>query len=459
VKNPKLLIVDDEDAIAAHLAESMEVAGYEVRFERSPRAALDSLAGFPADLALLDVRMPDMNGIDLLAEFRRIDPHLPVIVMTGFASIEDAVEAMRRGAFDYIEKPFRIERLLTLAERALEAQELRREVARLKDELERLSRPLIIGTSRAMERVCSDIHEAARADGMTVLVRGETGTGKELVAQAIHHASARRPRPFVAVNCGALNEELVGAELFGYEGHTFTGADPKGRPGLFREAEGGTLLLDEIGDMPFNLQPALLRALQERTVRPVGASREIPVDVRVIASTHCDLLEAVRERRFRQDLFYRLNVMKIEVPPLREHREDILALAYTFLARANRAFGRQVGRIADDALDRLRNHAWPGNVRELKNVIEVAVLKAADDTIREQDLVGLEEEMPAELGPALMLGDRKLRTAERSLIEIVLRDHDGNIARSARELGINRSTLYNKLEEYGLRGVRRIPVT
>jgi two-component system response regulator AtoC len=455
VTKANLLIVDDDEEMARRLAESLRSADYHVRFHRSPQEALTSAESEPADLAILDVRMPDMNGIELLTELRQIDPDLPAIVMTGFATIQDAVEAMRRGAFDYIEKPFRLERLLTLVERALETNELRREVSRLKEELERLSRPMIIGTSRAMERVCAEIHEVAQADQMGVLIRGETGTGKELVARAIHHASRRAKKPFVAVNCGALNEELVGAEMFGHEKGAFTGAD-QARLGFFRDAEGGTVLLDEIGDMPMNLQPALLRTLQERSVRPIGSSRELPTNVRIIASTHCDLSEAVREHRFRKDLYYRLRVMEIEVPPLREHREDILPLATTFLARANRDFGRNVGTISEDALECLQKHSWPGNVRELKNVIEVATMKASSDVIQVNDLAGLDEKPPVELGPALLLEDRKLRTAERRLIELVLRENEGNIARSARELGINRSTLYNKLEEYGLRGRRRM---
>jgi DNA-binding NtrC family response regulator len=458
VPDGKILIVDDDEQMAGRLVEQLGSAGYEARYETTPEDALRSIGEESPDLAILDVRMPGMSGIDLLSEMRRIEAHLPVIVMTGYATIEDAVEAMRRGAFDYVEKPFRLERLLTLADRALETTSLRREVARLKGELERLSQPMITGTSRAMERVCTAIHGAARARNMTVLIHGETGTGKELVARAIHHASCQGNEPFVAVNCGSLNDELVGAELFGYEGGAFTGADPKGRPGLFREAEGGTILLDEIGDMPLGLQPALLRALQERTVRPVGSSREIPFDVRVVASTHHDLNEAVREKRFRQDLYYRLKVLRIEVPPLRERREDVLLLAHAFVARANRAFDLSITRISEGAIERLRSHTWPGNVRELKNAIEVAAMTTADDTIRRENLAVLDDQPPVELGPALILPDRKVRTAERLLIELVLKENSGNIAKSARELGINRSTLYNKMDEYGLRGGDRLSV-
>jgi two-component system, NtrC family, response regulator AtoC len=458
VSRAKILIVDDDEKMAGRLVEQLGSSGYDARYVTTPEAALQSIEERSPDLAILDVRMPGMSGIDLLTELRRSEAHLPVIVMTGYATIEDAVEAMRRGAFDYVEKPFRLERLLTLAERALETNELRREVARLKDELEQLAKPMITGTSRAMERVCTAIRDAARARRMTVLIHGETGTGKELVARAIHHASGTGNEPFVAVNCGSLNDELVGAELFGYEGGAFTGADPRGRPGLFREAEGGTILLDEIGDMPLNLQPALLRALQERTVRPVGSSREHPFDVRVIASTHRDLTEAVREKQFREDLYYRLKVMRIEVPPLRERREDVLVLAYAFVARANRTFDRSISRISDGAIERLRSHPWPGNVRELKNTIEVAAMTTSDDTIRQENLATLDDQPPVELGPALILPDRKIRTAERLLIVLVLKESNGNIARSARELGINRSTLYKKMDEYDLRDGNRLSV-
>jgi two-component system response regulator AtoC len=448
----RILIVDDDDALRESLELVLAAEGYEVVGVAGGPAALTALQAAPVDVVLCDLRMPGMDGMELLPQLVRRLPGVPVILMSAYGSADLAVEAMNRGAYDYLSKPFQPSEVILTIRKARERERLRRANRLLRRDVQRVvgERP-IIAASEGMIEVLELLERAAEFKA-TVLLTGESGTGKEVLARAIHVQSARRDAAFVAVNCGAIPETLLETELFGHTRGAFTGAD-RARRGLVAEADGGSLFLDEIGELPLSLQVKLLRVLQEEEVRPVGESKPLNVDVRIIAATSRDLELEVREGRFREDLFYRLNVIRVQVPPLRERREDISVLVDHFLDHFRRTLGKPVRRISDDALDRLLAYAWPGNVRELENVMERALILAEGEriTLRElpENVVS-----PAKGSPGASSADLSLRRArkalEADLIERALRTTDGNRTHAARLLQISHRALLYKIKEYGI---------
>jgi two-component system response regulator AtoC len=450
---PRLLIVDDEQGVRSSLALCLEGHGYDVETADGPDAALEQAENDGFDVILCDIRMPGRSGLDILPELLSLQREATVVMMSAYGAVDQAIEAVRAGAYDYIAKPFEPQELLLLLRKAAEREGLRRENRRLRRELVRRRDPkAIVAESQEMQEVVA-LAERASEFKTTVLITGESGVGKELVAQAIHGASDRATAPFVPLNCGAIPENLIEAELFGHARGAYTGADRE-RVGLFRDADGGTLFLDEIGELPMPLQVKLLRVLQEEEVRPVGETRPVPVDTRIIAATARDLKTEVEAGRFRQDLFYRLNVFTIQVPPLRERSEDVAPLARALLAILARQTGKRVREIDPDALDALRGYPWPGNVRELENTIERALILAPGDTIT-PDLLpfGSETEAPVR-GDRASTGDlsikRRARALEEELIRAALEVTGGNRTRAAYILEISPRALQYKLKEYGI---------
>ena len=441
----KILVVDDEPSMREMLGIMLRKEGFDVLLAESRTMAAAVLGRGPVDMVITDVKLPDGDGIEILRHVKAATPETVVIVMTAFGSTQTAVAALKLGAQDYLIKPFDIEELKIVVRSALHKQRLEEENLLLKAELrnqQALDR--IVGTSGSMKRVFDLIRSIAPTSS-TVLVNGESGTGKELVAKAIHSLSPRRDAAFVSVNCAALPENLLESELFGHMKGAFTDAHQT-KKGLFETAHRGTLLLDEVGEMPVSMQVKLLRALQEKRVRRVGATDEVDVDVRVIAATNRPLEAMVREKRFREDLFYRLNVIPINVPPLRDRRDDIPLLAEHFL----RAFGREMGKgvtsFSADAMERLTAYAWPGNVRELENVVERAVAIESSDTIRLEQLPdSMLHPLPtAADGPALGEGfslDQHLSTVEADLLRMALQQAGGDRALAARLLGVTPRSL------------------
>jgi two-component system nitrogen regulation response regulator GlnG len=466
----RVLVADDEASIRFVVRETLEGAGHEVVEVASGESALAALAAQPFDIAFFDIRMPGPSGLELLEQVKALGSDVAVVIITAQNTFENAVEAMKRGALDYLVKPFGMDAVQALVAKVQHTRALERELKSLRREVGRRTVPgdRLVGRSRALLEVFKTIGRVASSD-VAVLVTGESGTGKELVARAIHQASARTEQPFVAVNAAAIPRELLESELFGHERGAFTGAIDS-RPGRFREARGGTLFLDEIGDMPLELQAKLLRVLQSGEVTSVGGRKPEHVDVRIIAATHRDLDVAVRENRFREDLLYRLRVVPIEIPPLRERPEDIAALAQHFVARYADEFGTGSRILSPDAQERLLTHAWPGNVRELENAIKrVLVLSsgeiltpdafafllapaAAGDAPARADL---EDLVVRDVDQALAAGVENLHETilhriERPLLERVLAHTGGNQLRAASLLGINRNTLRKKLTELGI---------
>ena len=383
----RILVADDERSLRELLAIVLRREGYEVMLAENGKMALAALARGAVDLLISDIKMPDMSGVEVLRNAKQIDPALPAIMMTAFASTETAVEAMRLGACDYLVKPFDVDELKLKVREKLETRHLRQENLLLKRALnEPHAFAGIIGRSSPMLAVF-DLVESVAPTTSTVLITGESGTGKELVARALHQRSLRRDRPFVAINCGALTETLLESELFGHMKGSFTGADAT-KKGLIEGAEGGTIFLDEIGETTPMMQVKLLRVLQERKFRRVGGLEEIDADIRVVAATNQDLIKMVAEGRFREDLFYRINVIPIQLPPLRDRREDIALIADHFLSKYRRAMGKSVETISGEAMTRLSSHHWPGNIRELENVIERAVALEKTPTILADSLPG-----------------------------------------------------------------------
>jgi two-component system response regulator AtoC len=448
----RILIVDDDEGLRDSLQLFLTAEGYDAVAAPDAPGALARLSAEPIDLVLCDVRMPGMDGMELLPEILRQVPGATVILMSAYGASDLAVEALRRGAYDYLAKPFQPSEVLLAIRKARERERLRRANVLLQRDVSRAvgERP-IVAASPAMVEVIELIERAAEFKA-TVLLTGESGTGKEVLARAVHVQSGRRDAAFVAVNCGAIPEALLESELFGHAKGAFTGADPA-RRGLFMEADGGTLFLDEIGELPPPLQVKLLRVLQEEEVRPVGESKARPIDVRVIAATSRDLEREVAAGRFREDLFYRLDVLRVRVPPLRERREDIPLLVDHFVAQLRQGLGKNVRGIADDALARLATHAWPGNVRELENVIERAVILADGDRITLRELPDAIARPAAEPVPALP-GDFSLARArarfEAEWIRKALAATGENRTHAARLLGISHRALLYKLKEYGI---------
>jgi DNA-binding NtrC family response regulator len=441
-----ILIVDDETSARVTLALLLRKRGHRVREAQGLTAAAKTLADEAFDLVVTDLRMPDGTGLDVLRAAKAHCPEADVILLTAYAGWESAKEAMQLGALDYFEKGREPDELLYRIDRTLQAKALKRENDNLRRQLEeRFGLPGIIASSSGMRRVLDLVARVAPTDA-TVLIGGESGTGKELIAKAIHHASAHASGPFVAVNCGALPEALLESELFGHVKGAFTGASAA-KTGLFEEAHQGTLFLDEIGELPQQLQVKLLRALQSGEVRPVGSNQATTVASRVLAATNRDLEQMVRQGGFREDLFYRLNVITIALPPLRERREDIPALTEHFLERLSAKQGRSL-RLSPDALDRLLGYAWPGNVRELENAIERAAILSRTDAVRIEDL-------PPHVAAGLVLGQapalpeqQSLAVMEKSHIIQTLERCGWSYSRAAEALGIGRTTLWRKVKEY-----------
>lgn len=450
-----VLVIDDEDAIRRAIVKALpeHTVLEAATIEQALQQAQD---GYP-DLVLLDQRLPDGSGLDALPRLRAIDAELPIVLLTGHGSTDLAVEALKHGVADYLEKPFKLERLRTTVINLLEKQALGRQVAKLSGKGS--ARTQLVAHSPGSKKVVALIKRVAAVPATTVLIQGESGVGKELVARSIHERSVRSAQAFIAINCAALSEHLLEAELFGYEKGAFTGADSKGKAGLFEAAHQGTIFLDEVGEMPLQLQTKLLRVLQERRFRRVGGLVDIEVDVRVVAATNRDLRREVAAGRFRQDLYYRLRVVPVPVPPLRERREDILPLAEHLLTRLTVELGRPGLALSAAASAAMQAYDWPGNVRELTNAIERAVITATGEHIEPDDLVLDEELLPPpgqDDGPALPPGtlvfppgQRNLAEIERQVIRAALEEATGQKSRAADMLGINRTTLYNKLKDLG----------
>jgi two-component system, NtrC family, response regulator HydG len=441
----RILIVDDDDEMADTVAEYLASRGHAAECAVGGKAALAALKKRRFDAVITDLRMEHVDGLDVLEASRRDDPTRPVLIMTAFGTIDGALEAVRKGAFHYLTKPFRMDEVLLWVERALAERGLKRENAQLKKlAAEHAGYHGLVGTSAAMRKLCAVVERAAHAT-MPVLITGESGTGKELVARALHQDGSRASRPFVAVSCAAIAHGLLEAELFGHARGAFTGA-VEARPGLFVEAEGGTLLLDEIGELPLALQSKLLRALESGAVRPVGGGPERAVDVRIVAATNRDLGAAVKAKEFREDLYYRLRVVPIETPPLRARREDVPLLARHFAARfAERHPDEPRRELGADVLRRLAELPWPGNVRELKNAVERLLLYARGRRVELRDLAGIVAEPLPEAMAGVAAEVVPLRVMTRRYVEWVLEQTGGNKARTAQLLGIDASTIYRML--------------
>ena len=447
----RILLVEDEGNMARTLAKNLERAGYDVTHAANGEAALGRLGDTSFDVVLTDLKMPVLDGMGLLRAMHERGFETATVVLTGYGTIETAVEAMKLGAADYLIKDARPQEILATLERVLKVDALRRENRELRRTIGRLQGfGEIIGQSPALNDVYR-LMDAVSQNKSNVLVSGESGTGKELVARTIHQRSALAQAPFVAINCAGLSETLLDSQLFGHRRGAFTGA-LNDHDGVFRAANGGTLLLDEVAEVPASLQAKFLRAIQEREVTPLGSSRPVPVDVRIIAATNRDLDVEVRAGRFRADLFYRLNVVHIVLPPLRERRDDIPLLASHFIARYSEQYRVAPKHLAPDALTRLTTYDWPGNIRELQNAIERAFALSTADTITLSDLPGAVTGVPpAEGGDPLTFSSvPPLGEMERRLIAAALQQSGGNKNEAARLLGIDRQRLYRKIEKYGL---------
>ncbi|HEY6560266.1 MAG TPA: sigma-54 dependent transcriptional regulator [Polyangiaceae bacterium] len=450
--NGRVLIVDDEQSMCELLDSALSKRGYETAWRTSADQAFEVLDGKDYDLVLTDLNMRDMTGLELCERIVASRPDVPVVLVTAFGSMDNAVAAIRAGAYDFITKPVEMDALALVVERAIQHRTLKEEVKRLRQAVDATRQfDEMIGDSPAMRKVNDLILRVADSDA-NVLITGESGCGKELVARALHGRSTRNEGPFVAVNCAAVPETLLESELFGHAKGAFTDAR-QARTGLFVQASGGTLFLDEVGEMPLGMQPKILRALQERKVRPVGGNIEVSFDARLVTATNRDLETEVEERRFREDLYYRINVVRIEVPPLRGRGNDLLLLAQHFIDRAASRSGKSVVGLVSAAAEKLLSYDWPGNVRELENCMERAVALTRYDQVTVEDLpekvrnyqsshVVVASDDPSELLP--------MQEVERRYIQRVLKSVGGNKTQAAKVLGFDRRTLYRKLERYGL---------
>ncbi|MCA1565003.1 MAG: sigma-54 dependent transcriptional regulator [Acidobacteria bacterium] len=459
---PDILLVEDKDSLRRVLRLTLEHAGYSVTECADARAAAAEIARAPYRLVLTDLRMPHGSGLDVLHAARAADPEVPVVVMTAYGSIDEAVQAMKDGAHDFLQKPVDSNHLLLLIGRALEQARLRTENILLREEWSRrYGFPRIIGESDAIKRAVAETQRVATTEA-TVLLLGESGTGKELFARAVHHLSHRRDQPFVAINCAAIPETLIESELFGHERGAFTGATER-RPGKFELATGGTVFLDEIGELPLAVQGKLLRAIEEKTVDRIGGRMPVPVDVRIVAATNRELQQAAEAGEFRRDLYFRLAVFPIEIPPLRARAGDVVLLARHFAAQFGKELRGREATLTDDALALLGAHAWPGNVRELENAIERACILADTSALDARDLslpgasaVNGGTPPPdtfAELdlsGGLAEATERAVSFVERRKIAETLRAHDGNKTRAAETLGVSYKTLLTKIKDYDL---------
>ncbi len=453
----RILVVDDEKLIRWSVGERLQRDGYDVVSAESGEQALDLVAANAPDVMLLDVRLPGIDGLTTLQRTLALHPEVTVLMMSAHSTVDIAVEAMKHGAIDFLVKPFPFQSLDAAVQRALQTARTRRQIAALTSERKNGTSALdaLVGSSAAMEAIRSMVLRLAASDATTVLVEGESGVGKEVVARGIHFESGRAEKPFMQVNCAALPEQLLESELFGHERGAFTDAHTQKR-GLFESADGGSVMLDEIGDLPPGGQAKLLRLLENKTFRRVGGVQELRADVRVLAATNVDLEERVAEGRFRADLFFRLNVVRIVLPPLREHADDIPLLAAHFIARFNQEMKREVKGISPAAIDALRAYRWPGNVRELRNVIERAfILHANADDIRPEHLSPevrrvVPQKRPERLVPAVPEQGLVLDDVEKKLIAEAMERASGNQSKAARLLGISRDTLRYRLKKHGI---------
>ncbi|HJZ96475.1 MAG TPA: sigma-54 dependent transcriptional regulator [Candidatus Solibacter sp.] len=439
----RILIVDDELVVRDSLDKWFVSEGYFARPASGGREALEALQQAEFDIALIDIKMPGMDGMELQARLKEADPELSVIIMTGYASVDTAVQSLKRGAYDYITKPVDPDELSHLVANALEHRRARHEIVRLREDLQEVSPGTeLIGRSPAMRKIAELIEMVAPTEA-TVLITGESGTGKEVVARAIHAASPRRYMPMVTIHCGALTETLLESELFGHEKGAFTGAQYR-KKGKFEVADGGSVFLDEISDISLRTQTDLLRVLQEKEIVRVGGNQQIKVDFRCIAATNRNLETLVKAGSFRPDLYYRLHVFSIDLPPLRDRREDIPLLANHFLNKFCMSTSRVTPAVSTEAMEVLLQHDWPGNVRELENAVERALVVGRGNEVRPSDFSFQFQ------GDEMQAG-RTLDDIERAHIERILRETQHNLSRAARILDIDRTTLYNKLRRYGLR--------
>ncbi len=438
----RILVVEDEDFQRTELADFLREVGHEVFEAQDGRSALESARNQQIDIAILDKKLPDFDGLQLISELKKLNPEVDVVIVTAYGTIDTAVQAIKLGAYDFITKPVDLEELQLKIDRILEKRRLQAEIRLLRDELRRYQRVgEIVYKSKAMEQVMEIVRRVAPT-GTTVLITGESGTGKELIARAIHILSGRKGR-FVPVSCAAIPEHLIESELFGYEKGAFTGA-VRSKPGKFELAHQGTLFLDEIGEMPLNLQVKLLRVLQDKEIERLGSTKAVKVDIRIVAATNRELEKLVKEGKFREDLFYRLNVVRIHIPPLRERREDIIPLAEHFLKVFSREMHKPIEGFSREAKQLLLSYDWPGNVRELQNAVERAVVLTRYNFIMPEDLP------IARTSDSDRVQSLRLEDVERAHIKKVLEMTEYNISRAAELLGIHRNTLREKMKRYGL---------
>lgn len=459
----KILVVDDQKTVCYSLQRFLQSEGYDVLTTTSPKEAIKIIDDIEPAIVIMDVRMPEMDGIDVLKRIKESSPMIQVIMMTAFSTTEKAIQAMKFGAFDYITKPFDNEELLLRVRDALRTRELMNEVIVFDESGEYMGREMIVGKSPPMLNIYKQIGKVAPTD-TPVLIKGESGSGKELIARAIYHYSNRSTKPFLAINCSAIPEHLLESELFGYEKGAFTGADFR-RIGKFEQLNGGTMFLDEIGDMPLTLQAKLLRVLQDGSFQRLGSTEEIKTDVRIIAATNKDLEYMVKNNLFREDLYYRINVVTVDVPPLRKRKEDIKELVHYFIQKYNKKLGKTIKGITADALEKLKEHPWPGNVRELENVIQKAMIFCKGDYLSMECCEGmqmqsllrnscdsLEEAIQNLVDLAFKDGCHErfqdiVSTLEKSMVKKALELTKGNQVQAAKLLSISRNTLRKKLEE------------
>ncbi len=448
-KKANILIIDDEEAILDSCSQVLKKDGHTVRTAKNGAEGLKLFNEEFFHLVFLDLKMPGMDGMEALSKIKEENPETPVVIITGFGSIDSAVKAMKEGAFHYMSKPFSPHELRIITNKALGNREIVLENIYLRGELEsKIEFDMVVGESKVMGKVLDLVKQVSEADS-TVLITGESGTGKEMLAREIHNHSPRKNGPFVVVDCGALVETLFESELFGHVKGSFTGAHET-KHGRFEVANGGTIFLDEISNISLNIQAKLLRAIQEREVTRVGSSKPIKVDVRIIAATNVDLSHAVKDGKFREDLFYRLSVVPIHLPPLRQRKEDIPLLVDHFLAKYNKRAKKQINKINQDVLKALMEYDWPGNIRELENTIERAVVLSKNNEIRSEDLLyhGISS---ASSFLTLMIGKyRSLDEIEKEYIKAVLQAHHWNKSHTANILGIDRKTLLAKIKKYNI---------
>jgi DNA-binding NtrC family response regulator len=444
-----ILVVDDEQLIRWSLVERLSQDGYKT-LEADTGASALAQFGEEVDLVLLDYRLPDTNGLDLLKDMLRREPDVLVILLTAFSNVATAVEIMKAGAYHYATKPFNLDEIAVLVEKALETTRLRREVRSLRaNQAKPWSIDKIVGTSSAMHQIKDLLTKIAASPASTVLLTGESGTGKDLAAKVLHYASSRATQPFMNITCSALTDSLLESELFGHERGAFTDARQQKR-GLLESADGGSVFLDEIGEMAPGLQSKLLRFLEEKTFKRVGGAQDIKVDVRIIAATNRDLEQSVKEGEFREDLFYRLNVLPVRLPPLRERAVDIPALAKYYIDLFNREFRKQVQGASPDVFEALERYPWPGNVRELRNAVERAMLLTDDDTLQLSDFPMIGSRPDTSAGMELAAGGTNLEQLERGLVIQALERTQWNQTQAASLLGLNRDQIRYRIEKFGL---------